>query len=143
MIEPFGAFYNTKWNLLAMADAATELEPWKIALGQRLIAARGGLTQAALAELIGVVPKTVRSYEQGVRLPDAAYLIRFQEVTSVNLNWLLSGQGGMRGRNVLSDEEWREVGHSLLEVIAREDTSTQRRASILHNYLQNLLDAKP
>lgn len=48
-----------------------------------------GLTQGALAKLLGVSPSTVGMYEQGRRKPDGNMLIKLCEVFSVTSDSLL------------------------------------------------------
>ena len=59
--------------------------------GQKIRALRisKGLTQGALAKLLGVSPSTVGMYEQGRRKPDGNMLIKLCEVFSVTTDSLL------------------------------------------------------
>ena len=64
--------------------------------GQKIRALRisKGLTQGALAKLLGVSPSTVGMYEQGRRKPDGNMLIKLCEVFSVTSDSLLGVSGG-------------------------------------------------
>ena len=64
-------------------------------LGERLRLVRGADTQKAFAAALGVHANSVANAERR----DSAtqdYLLRIAEVRSINLHWLLTGQGAMR-----------------------------------------------
>lgn len=62
------------------------LRLWRISLG---------LTQAQLAERLGVHIGVLKKYEQGVNVPGGEVLAAIAK-TGVNMTWLLTGEGEMR-----------------------------------------------
>lgn len=68
-------------------DAAT--------FGDRLAGARdaAGLTQAALAQKLGVSHKVVQAWEDDAKEPRANRLQMISGMLNVSLSWLLSGKG--------------------------------------------------
>jgi transcriptional regulator with XRE-family HTH domain len=66
-------------------------------IGSRLKAWRHalGLTQSAFAERIGVHIGVLKKYEQGLNVPGGEALAAIAK-TSVNMTWLLTGEGEMR-----------------------------------------------
>lgn len=65
-------------------------------LGDRLAAGReaAGMTQAQLAERLGVRSKTLRDWENDVSEPRANRLQMLAALLGVSLRWLLTGEGG-------------------------------------------------
>lgn len=61
------------------------------ALGARLRAVRGDLTQLAFADRLGVEQKSISRYETGDRWPDAAFLATVARAFAVDPGWLLTG----------------------------------------------------
>lgn len=64
---------------------------------QRLIAARGRTSRAEVAKALGCPLETLGNYERGRTFPDQATLRRLKDVLGVSLDWLLTGEGDMRG----------------------------------------------
>lgn len=64
---------------------------------QRLIEARGAVSRVELAGLLGCPVETLGNYERGRTFPDLAMLARLKRVLGVSLDWLLTGEGSMRG----------------------------------------------
>lgn len=64
-------------------------------IGKRLAVVRGEIPQAEFAKLFGVSRSTYANYEQGRNFPDANFLDRLNQKFGINLNWLVSGIGGM------------------------------------------------
>ncbi len=62
-------------------------------LGARIAALRrqAGLSQAALAEKIGVSPSAVGMYEQGRREPAAQILVELSQALGVSVDYILTG----------------------------------------------------
>ena len=50
-----------------------------------------GLTQAALAEQLGITDRAVSKWETGKSLPDSSIMIDLCELLSINVNDLLKG----------------------------------------------------
>ncbi len=53
------------------------------------------ISQTRFAELLGVSQFTISNYETGKRFPDMEFLVRLNEITHVNLNWLIFGKSGI------------------------------------------------
>jgi len=73
-------------------------ETIKTALGKRLRSvreAKGDPTRAEFSERLGFSAASLGNYERGDTQPDAAALVAYREVWSVNLEWLLTGAGEM------------------------------------------------
>jgi transcriptional regulator with XRE-family HTH domain len=64
-------------------------------LGERLRLVRGADTQKAFAAALGVHENSVANAERRSSATQD-YLLRIAEVRSINLHWLLTGQGTMR-----------------------------------------------
>lgn len=64
---------------------------------QRLIEARGAVSRVELAEVLGCPVETLGNYERGRTFPDLAMLGRLRRALGVSLDWLLTGEGSMRG----------------------------------------------
>lgn len=64
-------------------------------LGERLRLVRGADTQKAFAAALGVHENSVANAERR-NSATQDYLLRLAEVRSINLHWLLTGQGAMR-----------------------------------------------
>lgn len=50
-----------------------------------------GLTQKQLADILGVVPKTVSKWETGHGFPDTSLLLELSKILNVSIDSLLSG----------------------------------------------------
>jgi len=59
----------------------------------REIRRRRGLTQAELAERLGVQQKKISDIERGRTLPNPEFLIAVRERMGVTIDWLLTGEG--------------------------------------------------
>jgi transcriptional regulator with XRE-family HTH domain len=72
-------------------------------IGERLRECRQalGLSQAALAESTGSAKTTIQQYERGDSIPGGRFL-RALHAMGVNVNWLLSGIGPMRARDLVA-----------------------------------------
>jgi transcriptional regulator with XRE-family HTH domain len=135
------ALTNTDQTLGAMASEIGErLREWRQALG---------LTQAQLAERLGVHIGVLKKYEQGVNVPGGEPLGALAR-TGVNVNWLLTGEGEMRSAPALGEpatpaylaadhpqaERWRK----LIELVdGIEDT--ERRSALLSEWFSRAQDA--
>lgn len=77
--------------------ARPEVEP-KTPLGKRLRevrAAAGDPERDEFAIQLGINKSSVANYERGERIPDADTLAAYSRMFSVNLNWLVNGEGQM------------------------------------------------
>ncbi len=68
-------------------------------LHERLLAASGGRSFRVLAEVTGSHPESVRRYMQG-QSPSAEFLSAFCRQLGINGDWLLTGRGPMRTREI-------------------------------------------
>lgn len=64
-----------------------------------------GLTQAALAEQLGITDRAVSKWETGKSLPDSSIMIDLCELLSINVNELLKGERVMTENNNKVSEE--------------------------------------
>ena len=51
-----------------------------------------GLTQAQLAEMLGITDRAVSKWERGRSLPDSSIMLELCEILKINVNELLSGE---------------------------------------------------
>ena len=76
---------------------------------------RLGLTQAALAEELGITDRAVSKWETGRSLPDASIMLPLCKRLEISVNELLSGER-------LNDEQYRMMAESrLLELRQQEE----------------------
>jgi transcriptional regulator with XRE-family HTH domain len=61
----------------------------------RLLRQKLGLTQSKMAQKLGVTLNTYQRYELGDRNLTVEKLQLLRKLFGVNLNWLLTGEGGM------------------------------------------------
>ena len=66
----------------------------QIKIGAFIAAKRkeAGLTQAALAEKLGITDRAVSKWERGICLPDASIIIELCQILNINANELLLGE---------------------------------------------------
>lgn len=66
-------------------------------IGERLRTARENkeMDQASLAVKAGIVTRTLQRWEKGEQVPDGVAITRLARATSVQANWLLTGEGEM------------------------------------------------
>ncbi len=67
----------------------------KSELGRRLQILRGDESRSMFCARTGLVERSLGNWERGNRIPDATVLAGLRDTTSVNLNWLLTGEGAM------------------------------------------------
>lgn len=87
-------FVNWEIPLIGMARPSIAKTPF----AQRLTAVREALghkERKAFAGLLGMHPDTLGGYERGDTFPDQAFLARYKLDFSVNLDWLIAGEGEM------------------------------------------------
>jgi len=66
-----------------------------------------GLTQAALAEKIGISDRAVSKWETGKSMPDSGIILELCELLSINVNELLSGE------KIMSDIYYKRAEENL------------------------------
>jgi len=103
---------------------ARRLKP-RTPFAERLIAARGAMTRAELAETLGCPLTTVAGWERGVSFPSSDILVRLSDLLQVSLDWLIAGRGsgnGAGGRASADlDEELLPVIFTRLQELAEEE----------------------
>ncbi len=81
---------------------------------------RQNLTQAQLAEKLGITDRAVSKWETGKSLPDASSMLELCAILGVTVNDLLSGE-------VVSMENYNEqMEKSLIEMIRQKEQSDKR-----------------
>lgn len=87
------------------------------------------LSKAGLAAELNVKPQTVGDYCSGKSYPSAKVLIALTEKYDININWLLTGKGETRIRNV--NDDLTPIADSLRDILYGElSTSPERFAEI-------------
>ena len=74
-----------------------------------------GLTQAALAEKLGITDRAVSKWETGKSLPDASIMMELCELIGTNVNELLTGE------RIPMDEYAKKAEQSLIEMQAKAE----------------------
>ena len=74
-----------------------------------------GLTQAALAEKLGITDRAVSKWETGKSLPDASIMMELCELIGTNVNELLTGERSAMG------EYAKKAEQSLIEMQAKAE----------------------
>lgn len=79
-----------------------------------------GLTQAALAEKLGITDRAVSKWETGKSLPDASIMLELCGILGINVNELLAGEK-------IAMENYKEIAEkNLAEIINIEKTKNTR-----------------
>ena len=86
-------------------------------LGERLKQLRGNTRQADLAAALGMAQTTLSNYETGRNEPNIETIRIFVSHFSVNLRWLLFGEGPVKDEDTAS---------TCLETSAKEKTSSSQ-----------------
>ena len=86
-----------------------------IEAGRRLKALREMLemSQADLANKLGVSQKAISQWERGERDIPTTMLLKLHELTGVNLHWLLTGEGEPFAHPTQEDEEFEQLIKSI------------------------------
>jgi transcriptional regulator with XRE-family HTH domain/DNA-directed RNA polymerase subunit RPC12/RpoP len=78
------------------------------------------LTQAQLAEMLGITDRAVSKWENGKSLPDAGTMVELCEILDISVNELLSGEK-------LHDRNYREMAElNLLELTKQEEDHNRK-----------------
>lgn len=96
----------------------------KTPFSQRLTAVReaiGFKERKAFAATLNMHPDTLGGYERGDNFPDQAFLQRYKRDFSVNLDWLITGEGEMFAT---------PPSHSLKQLLHRMSEASDRRDEI-------------
>lgn len=84
-----------------------------LGVGERIRKIRGGLTQAALADILGVKANALCRYEKG-RIPDEGILNKIAEYGNTTVDWILRGETPLIPRvREISPEEDVSAPHPL------------------------------
>ena len=74
------------------------------------------LTQAALAESLGITDKAVSKWERGIAMPDTAIMLDLCEILGISVNELLSGEKTtMENNNEKNEQLLLELSRELEE----------------------------
>ena len=79
-----------------------------------------GLTQAALAEKLGITDRAVSKWETGKSLPDASIMLELCELLKINVNELLTGE------HIIMDNYKEAAEQNLIEMRAQEERSNKK-----------------
>ena len=83
-----------------------------------------GLTQAELAEKLGITDRAVSKWERGKSLPDASIMLELCSILGITVNDLLSGE-------VVSMENYnKENEKNLVEMVKLKEASDKRLLSV-------------
>lgn len=83
-----------------------------------------GLTQAELAEKLGITDRAVSKWERGKSLPDASIMLELCSILGITVNDLLSGE-------VVSMENYgKENEKNLIEMVKLKEASDKRLLSL-------------
>ena len=63
-------------------------------IGNRIKLIRGKISQSEFASELKTIKQTISKYEKGKILPCSTALYRLHKKFHINLNWLLTGEGG-------------------------------------------------
>ncbi|MFQ1050783.1 helix-turn-helix domain-containing protein [Avibacterium paragallinarum] len=83
-----------------------------------------GLNIKAFAELLDVPYRTLQNYLLNEREPSADVLIKVSDVLSVDLNWLMRGEGEMF-RGSMNERELSKKEKQLIEYYRKMSNDTQ------------------
>ena len=68
-------------------------EPEETTIGDRIKFIRGSLTQVEFCKELGVYRNTLQKWEANGYFPDFESLLKLHKKFTVNINWLLTGEG--------------------------------------------------
>lgn len=141
----FFAMFAKKYDLvkwkLRMARKDTELFA---SMGARLTIARNeaGLSQAAMAEALGVSPRAYHSYEKGQRGIPVEALVAFGEQFDVDVPWLLLGTKAIRAGHDFN--ALKEIETSLDQHLNAENIKikSEKRGAIVARWYQSHVEGR-
>jgi len=82
-----------------------------------------GLTQAVLADKLGITDRAVSKWETGRSLPDASIMLELCDLLNINISELLSGER-------VAMENYRETSDALLLEMKKQEEKANKR--LLH-----------
>ncbi len=86
-----------------------------------------GLTQAALAEKLGISDRAVSKWETGRSMPDSGIMLELCEILKINVNELLSGE------KIMDESYYKLAEENLLEM--RRQVEEKNRQMLNTEYL--------
>ena len=98
----------------------------QVKIGKFIAACRKekGLTQASLAEKLGITDRAVSKWETGKSLPDASIMLELCELLEINVNELLTGEH-------ITMDNYKELAESkMLELKQKEENANKRMLRI-------------
>lgn len=75
------------------------------ALGDRIKAIRGNISQTVFSEKLGITQNTLSRYERNQRLPDAQLIAELCNSFNISADWILTGRGAMHTGGSTGDSE--------------------------------------
>lgn len=93
----------------------------QIKIGAFIAAKRkeAGLTQAALAEKLGITDRAVSKWERGICLPDASIIIELCQILNINANELLLGE-------MINEKETQQKQDELIKELLEQKQRADR-----------------
>lgn len=79
-----------------------------------------GLTQAALAEKLGITDRAVSKWERGICLPDASIIIELCQILNINANELLLGE-------MINEKETQQKQDELVKELLEQKQQADRQ----------------
>lgn len=114
------------------------------AMGPRLAITRNeiGLSQAAMAEALGVSPRAYHSYEKGKRGVPVEALVAMIERFDVDVSWLLMGAKSVRASHDF--EALKTIENSLDRHLAEEGIKikSEKRGAIIARWYQSHIEGR-
>lgn len=83
-----------------------------------------GLTQAALAEKLGITDRAVSKWETGKNLPDTALMLELCDLLQINVNELLTGE------RLVSEDYQKKAEENLFRLLQQERQNNQKLLSL-------------
>ena len=98
----------------------------QVQIGKFIAQRRKGvnLTQAQLAERLGITDRAVSKWERGLAMPDSSVMLELCAILEISVNDLLSGEV------VKVDNYNKEVEKNLLEMVKQKEQSDKRLLAI-------------
>lgn len=87
-----------------------------------------GLTQAVLAENLGITDRAVSKWENGRSLPDASIMPELCDLLKINLSELFSGER-------IAMEDYKATSDALLLEVKKQEEMANKRLLRLENFL--------
>lgn len=87
-----------------------------------------GLTQASLAEKLGITDRAVSKWETGKSMPDASLMLELCEILKINVNELLSGEH-------ISMDHYQDIAEQNLIEIKKQETIANKKLLFFESVL--------